>query len=154
MYLRPPTESDYAPIASWIPDAKAALRWAGPLLNFPFPALHLSAALAVPGYEVSSYCLVDGNLQPEGFGQHWVSQPGFVHLGRIIVSPGARGRGIGRLLCQELLDTAISSSQAKAATLRVYRDNTAAVRLYESLGFQEVKAESTPEVLFMTKKTY
>lgn len=151
MYLRPPVEPDYAEIASWVPDAEAARRWAGPLLTFPFSVADLPAALAAPGSEASSYCLSDVEQRPLGFGQHWVFQPGAVHLGRIIVSPDARGRGVGRFLCEQLLAAAVQSSQATSVTLRVYRDNAAAIALYASLGFLEVTAESSDEVLLMKK---
>ncbi|PZP84348.1 MAG: N-acetyltransferase, partial [Stenotrophomonas maltophilia] len=33
----------------------------------------------------------------------------------------------------------------------VYRDNAAAVALYRDLGFQQVDASSTPELLFMQR---
>lgn len=147
--LRPPTASDYVAIASWIPDAAAGLRWAGPRLPFPFSAADLQALLAVPGCSEFSYCLVDDLANPCGFGQHWVLQPGAVHLGRIIVAPNARGQGLGRKLCQELISAALRSTSAMVVTLRVYRDNLAAVGLYSSLGFFEVAAESTNDVLFM-----
>lgn len=147
--LRVPATADYAAIASWIPDAESALRWAGPRVSFPFTASGLPALLAVPGGGESSYCLVDGAADPCGFGQHWVAQPGTVHLGRLIVAPNARGRGLGRALCEQLVCAACASSAAAAVTLRVYRDNPIAVRLYASLGFAEVAAESTEDVAFM-----
>jgi len=147
--LRAPTDSDYAAIASWVPDAAAGLRWAGPRLPFPFAASDLRELLAVPGGGESSYCLIDESGNPCGFGQHWVLQPGAVHLGRIIVTPDARGHGFGRALCQQLISAALRSTSAAAITLRAYRDNLVAVGLYSSLGFVEVASESTDEVLFM-----
>ena len=147
--LRAPISSDYVAIASWITDAAAGLRWAGPRLPFPFSASDLPALLAVPGGGELSYCLIGDSSIPCGFGQHWVLQPGAVHLGRIIVAPNARSRGLGRLLCQQLISAALRSTSATAVTLRAYRDNSAAVGLYSSLGFSEVAAESTDDVLFM-----
>lgn len=147
--LRTPETSDYVAIASWIPNADAGLRWAGPRLPFPFSASDLPALLAVPGGGESSYSLVDESGIPFGFGQHWVLHPGNVHLGRIIVSPVYRGRGLGRALCQELISAGLRSTAATAVTLRAYRDNLVAVGLYASLGFVEVTEESTDDVLFM-----
>lgn len=147
--LRAPTAGDYAAIASWIPDAASGLRWAGPRLSFPFAASELPELLAVPGGGGSSWSLIDGSAEPCGFGQHWVLAPGAVHLGRIIVAPSVRGRGLGRVLCQQLISAALQSPSATAVTLRVYRDNRVAVGLYSSLGFVEVAAESTDDVLFM-----
>lgn len=73
------------------------------------------------------------------------------HLGRIIVSPLARGRGLGRLLMQALSAQALGQADVQQLTLRVYRDNTAAVALYRDLGFQQVEAFSTPDLLFMQR---
>ncbi|BDT67673.1 acetyltransferase [Comamonadaceae bacterium OS-1] len=147
--LRAPTAHDFAAIASWIPDAAAALRWAGPRLPFPFSAADLPAWLALPGCGQSSYSLVDGAGQLCGFGQHWVVQPGAVHLGRIIIAPGARGQGVGRVLCQQLIAAALRATSATTVTLRVYKDNPVAVGLYASLGFTELASESTGDVYFM-----
>ena len=44
---------------------------------------------------------------------------------------------------------ALNATSARAVTLRVYRDNAVAMNLYSSLGFVEVDAESTDDVLFM-----
>lgn len=147
--FRAPTVNDYAAVASWVPDAATCVRWAGPRLSFPFSASDLPALLAVPGGGEASYSLIDGSANFCGFGQHWVQQPGAVHLGRIIVAPNFRGRGLGQVLCQHLISAALRSTSAAAVTLRVYKDNSIAVGLYSSLGFVEVAAESTDDVLFM-----
>jgi len=145
--LRTPTPADYALITSWVPDAAACLRWAGPRVPFPFASDELPTLLSAT--DGKSYCLAVGEGVPYGFGQHFASQPSAVHLGRIIVSPTARGHGFGRLLCQELIVQAFQATGANAVTLRVYRDNPTALALYSSLGFSPIEAESTAEVLFM-----
>lgn len=145
--LRGPGPVDYEAICAWVPDARACLRWAGPQVPFPLSAAQLPALLAIGG--AASYALADGAAAPIGFGQHWVRVPGDVHLGRIIVSPAARGRGYGRLLCELLMAQAVRATGATALTLRVYRDNVAARTLYSRLGFAGVEAQSSGEVLFM-----
>ncbi|MBI2747320.1 MAG: GNAT family N-acetyltransferase [Burkholderiales bacterium] len=147
--LRTPTSDDYAVIASWVTDAAACLRWAGPRLPFPFAAADLPSLLAIPDGRDSSYCLIDEAGVVCGFGQHWVMQPDAVHLGRIIVAPSARQRGLGRALCRQLISAALHATGATSVTLRAYRDNPIAVKLYGDLGFREVAAESTEDVLFM-----
>lgn len=149
--LRMPQPDDYAVIADWVPDAKACVRWAGPLVPFPFAAAELQQLLTVSN--ASSYCLVAPGTSPFGFGQHFVVEQGSVHLGRIIVSPTARGKGIGRELCRQLIAQAIEVTAAGAVTLWVYRDNTAAIHLYSSLGFIPVESRSTEEALFMERRT-
>ena len=147
--LRIPEPADYEVIASWVPDAGSCLRWAGPRVPFPFTAAELPRLLTMAGGR--SYCLAEGAASPLGFGQHWVLRPGAVHLGRIIISPAARGRGLGRLLCQLLVAQAIAATGAAEMTLRVFRSNTAALSLYSSLGFSAVEAESSQDVLFMRR---
>ena len=145
--LRQPDTADYVALTSWIPDAKACARWAGPRLGFPFTAADLPGLLSdVGGY---SYSLIDGDGGILGFGQHWAPKPGAVHLGRIILSPAQRGKGHGRHLCQLLINRAVEVTQASTVTLRVYRDNAVAIALYTSLGFSEQQEESTQELLFM-----
>jgi ribosomal-protein-alanine N-acetyltransferase len=144
--LRSLHPADYEAITSWVPDASACLRWAGPRVRFPFSAAELPALLTVPNG--SSYCLADVTAL-YGFGQHWVVTPGAVHLGRIILSPEMRGQGLGRVLCQQLAAKAMQNTGANTVTLRVYRDNAVAVALYASLGFTPVESESDADLLFM-----
>lgn len=148
--LRQPEPADYQTLASWVPDAFNCLRWAGPRVSFPFTVAEFSDRLAVAGGE--SYFLAEERATPCAFGQHWVLVPGAVHLGRIIVAPAARGRGIGRMLCEQLIEQAIQRAGANIVTLRVYDDNLAAVKLYSRLGFVPVASESDAEVLFMNLK--
>lgn len=145
--LRAPWPDDYATLASWLPDAQACLRWAGPQIPFPIAAELLDKQLSFAGG--NSYFLADANHFVVGFGQHWVLKPAAVHLGRIIVAPTHRGQGIGRSLCTLLIARAKSVTGAGTVTLRVFRNNHAARVLYEDLGFSAVDAESNEEVLFM-----
>lgn len=149
--LRPPRPSDFEAVVSWIPDAAACLCWAGPRLAFPFTAAELEAGLAL--VDGASHCLAEaeGLGAPLAFGQHWVNTPGAVHLGRIIVAPEARGQGLGRILCQQLMVKAIEHTSASTLTLRVYRQNMTAAALYASLGFVAVEDQSSADALFMSR---
>ncbi|AWT14513.1 N-acetyltransferase [Stenotrophomonas maltophilia] len=141
--------SHYASIAGWLDSAAATQRWAGPGVPFPLPPERFAQVLelaARPGW-----ALLAEQGQCLGFGQYWMTDAGTAHLGRIIVSPLARGRGLGRLLMQALSAQAMCEAGAQCLTLRVYRDNAAAVSLYRDLGFQQVDASSTPELLFMQR---
>jgi ribosomal protein S18 acetylase RimI-like enzyme len=66
------------------------------------------------------------------------------------VAPAVRGGGLGRQLCLHLIAAALRATRANTVTLRAYRDNTAAVTLYQSLGFIEDVTKSTDAVLFMS----
>jgi RimJ/RimL family protein N-acetyltransferase len=145
--LRPARPSDFAALAGWIPDAEACRRWAGPRVSFPFAAVSLEDLLAVA--TGASFALADGTGALVGFGQYWVREPGAVHLGRIIVAPGQRGRGLGRTLCRRLMAEALAATGAASVTLRVYRGNIAARTLYASLGFREEPSDTDPDPILM-----
>jgi ribosomal protein S18 acetylase RimI-like enzyme len=53
------------------------------------------------------------------------------------------------VLCRQLATKAVQSTGASTVTLRVYRDNAAALALYASLGFTRVESDSDGDVLFM-----
>ncbi|KAG1596206.1 hypothetical protein G6F46_014397 [Rhizopus delemar] len=149
MQLQPVTPSHYARIARWLDSAAATQRWAGPGVAFPVPAGAFAQVLGLgtrPGR-----VLLDGQGDCVGFGQYWLSEPGTTHLGRIIVSPQARGRGLGRVLMQLMIAEALQSPGVQRLTLRVYRDNAAAVALYRDFGVQPVDDASTPDLLFMQR---
>ena len=145
--LRPPLSSDYAALVSWIPDATACARWAGPRLKFPFTAVELPELLRVKLGQSYGLAAADGPLL--GFGQFWVRDETTAHLGRIIISPGERGRRLGGILCAALIAKAVEETRAAKITLRVYRDNPAALSVYTKLGFRVVDAESNAETLAM-----
>ncbi|MCR8715617.1 GNAT family N-acetyltransferase [Stenotrophomonas indicatrix] len=149
--LQPVQPSHFAVVAGWLDSPAATLRWAGPGVPFPLPADAFAAALALPARP--GWALLDGDGTCLGFGQYWQTTPGSMHLGRIIVSPQARGRGLGRELMTALCAEALRSSAAVQLTLKVYRDNPAAVALYRDLGFVDNEHASVPELLFMARRT-
>lgn len=145
--LRPPEAADYAALAAWVPDAETCIRWAGPKLKFPFVPQQLPQLLAEPG--AHSFVLSRGPAPALGFGQFWVREAGVAHLARIILAPSARGQGLAATLCGLLMAEAGRTVGAQAFTLRVYRDNHAALATYEGLGFVAVPAQSDERIFFM-----
>lgn len=145
--LRPAVAGDYAIVATWIHNAQACARWAGPQLPYPFASTDLPALLAKP--QAQDLVLTDANKDVAGFAQFWHRDERRTHLGRIIVSPAARGLGYGRLLCEQLMRHAIAETASPVLSLRVYRDNEGALHLYHQLGFIAVESDSNEEVLAM-----
>lgn len=148
LFLRKPEGDDYPVIASWIGDAVACARWDGPHVTYPFAAHDLPELLGMPEGRSRVLGSTDRS-QPLGFGQFWANREGETHLGRIIVAPGHRGRGLGKQMCRLLMQEAIAGTGVDVLTLRVYRDNPAARAVYTTLGFQPVEAESDADLLFM-----
>lgn len=58
------------------------------------------------------------------------------HLLNITIDPGLHGRGLGRLLLQDLLDYA--RSKTDTLFLEVRPSNGRAIALYQSVGFNEI----------------
>ena len=145
--VRPAVSTDYATLVSWIPDARACAQWAGPHLRFPFSPRELSEVIKVRG--AKDFSLVDAEGSLLGFGQTWPRDDGAVHLGRVIVSPGERGHALGFVLGSALVAEAQRDSRTGRVTLRVYRDNPAAISVYAKLGFKTVEAESNAETWAM-----
>jgi [ribosomal protein S18]-alanine N-acetyltransferase len=145
--LRAPEPADYDAIAQWLPDAQATLRWAGPLVRWPFTGSTLPVQLAAP--RATSRVLATPDDPPLGFGQYWPRDDGAVHLGRLLVAPGLRGRGFGRLLIDQLIAELRAVHGPVPVTLRVYRDNARALALYTQRGFIVVAELGDPDVEFM-----
>jgi len=147
--LQPVQSLHYASIASWLDSVVSTRRWAGPGVAFPLAPDCLAHALqleARPGW-----VLLDAHDNCLGFGQYWLTDADTAHLGRIIVSPQARGRGLGRVLVQSLSGQALKEGRVRRLTLRVYRDNVAAIARYRTLGFVASKRDATAELLFMAR---
>ena len=148
--FRAPVTTDYKAIASWIPNASACARWAGPRFRFPFVSRELPELLDVE--RIHSFSMVSPENALVGFGQFWPRDERTVHLGRIIVAPHRRGLGLGMFLCEFLIAEALHMTKAEKITLRVYRDNQAAFSIYSKLGFISVVSESNSAVLAMEAK--
>lgn len=78
--------------------------------------------------------LVDGKLVGFFYSQ---CVAGEASLLNIAVAPSAQGKGYGRALMQEFLEQS-ERLNAEEAWLEVRASNTAAISLYESLGFNEI----------------
>lgn len=132
--LRPATAADAEILLGWIPDAEACRLWAGPHVTYPATPESLWAELDDPG--AMNWALILDDERMVGFGQSWGGVTDCVHLARLIVAPEARGQGLGRTLCERLMECAVARHAPRAFTLNVYVRNTAAVALYRSLGFE------------------
>ncbi|WP_328492325.1 GNAT family N-acetyltransferase [Streptomyces sp. NBC_00414] len=133
-----PFDSTYAAsVASWPRSATEVLMWCG-LREFPVPERAVAAWQGEP--DVAARVLVDGE-QPFAYGELWLdAAEDEVELARIIVAPGARGRGLGRALVRGLLAEARLSGLSEVF-MRVHPENAAALRCYRGAGFAPVGAE-------------
>lgn len=148
MTLRIAEKSDLSTVLSWIASERESLMWAGPKVRYPAAAE--SAWSDMGASENNAYTLVDAEDTIVGFGQVFPRDDNLLHLARLIVDPGLRGQGIGRNLCIALMNVGTSKHCADYFTLNVYQSNKAAVRLYQSLGFN-VKGRDDSGAVAMIK---
>ncbi len=152
MHFRSAKQDDLSIIISWIPDAAACKRWAGPAVKFPpTPA---SLAQEIGFSRDNSYCLEEfANIV--GFGQLIRKSEQRLHAARIIVAPPTRGRGFGRKLCRSLINRAAELEYPRIS-LNVYKDNSTAIQLYQSLGFQTLERHKkdtlSDDICYMEKR--
>jgi len=137
--LRPATVDDLQIILAWITSPELLKLWGGPKLTYP-PAAERTWQ-EIGATDQNTFALVDEAGNVVGFGQTLLREPDSVHLGRIIVSPAVRGKGLGRILCQQLIQKATKQYQPARVTLNVYKYNAPAYNLYKSLGFRELSED-------------
>lgn len=105
-----------------------------------FTVSDLKARQAEPWFDPDDFLVARDNAG-RMFGYNWLkvgsgSSAGVGEIYVIGVSPDAAGRGLGRALMLEGLEH-LRQRGCTAASLYVEADNTTAVRLYRSLGFQD-----------------
>ena len=89
--------------------------------------------------DVEAYLLSDG--RPVAYGELWVSTTeDEVELGRLIVAPDQRRRGVGRTLVTRLVHEARGLG-VSTAWVRVVPENVAALRCYQGAGFTRTSPE-------------
>ncbi|WP_288130048.1 GNAT family N-acetyltransferase [Microbulbifer sp.] len=129
-----PFEADFLPeLMSWIDSERACRLWAGSWFEYPFDEKSFSRDSR--WQEIPSFVLQDEQGQILAFGQYY-NRLDCCHLARLIVSPKARGSGLGRQLVTGLIAHGSEALKLDRASLFVLKDNPLALSLYEKLGFR------------------
>jgi ribosomal protein S18 acetylase RimI-like enzyme len=130
MVLKEFRPTDAATIASWAGSEAEALAWCGRARPGPsaFEEWHRDP-------DVSAFVLLQDG-EPVAYGELWI-ETHEVELGRLIVRPSARGRGIGRALVEALL----ARASDRPAFVRVLPENAPALACYRGAGFARVSPE-------------
>ncbi|GAA1927784.1 hypothetical protein GCM10009837_61520 [Streptomyces durmitorensis] len=134
MELRAFAVADAATVASWPASAGEVALWCG-LRDFPVDAG------VVAGWQLDGDvrgCVLTAGERLVGYGEVWCdAEEGEAELARIIVAPGARGEGAGRVLVRRLAELALRVGFAEIF-MRVHPGNSAALRCYRAAGFRPV----------------
>ena len=125
---------------SWFPSLESCRVWGGPEFRFPFTAESFRADCHL---ELPSSALLDAGGTLCGFGQYYL-RAGRCHLARLVIAPTHRGRGLGTRLIELLAHAGQVALGVNQCSLFVSAANTAALALYQRLGFTPAQYPGDP----------
>jgi ribosomal protein S18 acetylase RimI-like enzyme len=134
---RPAAESDFHAICAF-PRNEDELFFAYPKAMYPLTPPQLLEA--VRRRSDSTVVEDGGNVVAFANFYRWETQ-GCCSIGNVIVSPAARGRGVGRYLVERMIDLAFAKYRAAEVTVSCFNRNVAGLLLYPRLGFQPYAVE-------------
>jgi len=133
MKLAPPTPLDFREMMTWFSSEDELREWAGPEFRYPYDFDSFVEDLKLD--TLNSYSLVSDEPALIGFGQYY-RRLGRCHLGRLVVSPAFRGRGMAARLIDELSRHGLRRLEANSCSLFVLERNRAAISAYRKSGFE------------------
>jgi len=132
MKLINPLEEHLMEMMSWFSSQKELSDWAGPGFRYPFEKFSFVEDLNL--HKLNSFSLISEEGEFLAFGQYYL-RLGKCHLGRLIVSPKYRGKGIANELLNRLSTDGLIDLQVLEISLFVLTHNEAAIKAYEKFGF-------------------
>ena len=132
MALIKPQENHILEMMGWFTREKELTDWAGPNFRFPYDQASFTDDLKLDS--ISSFSLVSSESEFLAFGQYY-QRLNRCHLGRLIVSPKFRGKGIASELIEHLCDLGLKELKAEECSLFVLSHNVGAIKAYEKFGF-------------------
>lgn len=134
---RPVTEKDIQLICGF-PQSEDELFFLFPKAAFPLAPSQLQDAIA----QRSDATVVELGSEVVAFANFYRWEAGgCCSIGNVIVSPAARGRGVGHYLIEKMIGLAFSKHQAAEVTVSCFNQNVAGLLLYPKLGFQPYAIE-------------
>ena len=134
---RPIAEKDIQVICGF-PQSEDELFFLFPKAVFPLTPLQLQDV--IEQRSDSTVVELSGEIVAFANFYRWESG-GRCSIGNVIVSPAARGRGVGRYLIGQMIGLAFSKHQASEVTVSCFNQNVAGLLLYPKLGFQPYAVE-------------
>ena len=146
LQLRPFRPPDDAQLLSWFSTEEQLRRFAGDSIAWPLTVDQLDLWRADPQIVGWSACRAARPDVIVGHAQLVRTEPTAGLLARVVVAPDRRGQGLGTALVAAALERA-EQLGVRFVRLNVDRDNDPAIRLYASLGFDDLGAlDGRPDV--------
>ena len=144
--LRPYKTKDAYSIVNWISQREEFFLWCADLIDYPFNIESMNK-LSDEFDKDDKGCLVtaiDNSGVPVGFAA--LSKADFesnnVHLGFVLVDNNLRGQRMGIQLIESVKKYCFDILNFDSITLKVFSNNTAAVKCYLSCGFNETSRQT------------
>lgn len=134
---RPIAEKDIQVICGF-PQSEDELFFLFPKAVFPLTPLQLQDV--IEQRSDSTVVELSGEIVAFANFYRWESG-GRCSIGNVIVSPAARGRGVGRYLIEQMIALAFSKHQAAEIIVSCFNQNIAGLLFYQKLGFQPYAIE-------------
>ncbi len=144
------------PVICGFPTTEKELFFAFPKATFPLTPAQLSDAVSCRSD--STVAEYDGRVVGFANLYRWETG-GTCSIGNVMVSPSARGLGVGRFLVEQMIHISLTRHRASEITLACFNENVVALLLYGKLGFKpfdlEVRkdAQGDPAILIHMRLT-
>lgn len=132
MRLTQTSDENFIELMSWFSNEDELNLWSGPNFRYPFDLRSFKADLKLD--TLKSFSLISNEGEFLAFGQYYL-RLGMCHLGRLVVNPNLRGKGIASHLIKQLSILGRSDLRAKSCSLFVLGHNESAIQAYTKLGF-------------------
>lgn len=138
--LVPFTEDDIDRLIGWIPSEEALLLWTADSFGFPLTRDHLLGHMRASAERGDRllFKAVDresgeavGHIELGAIDRRNRS----LRIGRVLVDPSLRGRGLGDAMMRAALSQAFDEMEMHRVDLWVFEENARAITCYERVGF-------------------
>lgn len=132
MRLTQPSEENFIELMSWFSSEDELSVWSGPNFRYPFNLDTFKCDLDLN--TLKSFSLISSEGDFLAFGQYYL-RLGKCHLGRLVVNPSFRGKGIASHLINQLSILGKTDLNTDKCSLFVLGHNESAIQAYTKLGF-------------------
>jgi RimJ/RimL family protein N-acetyltransferase len=138
MQLIPFSPEHFSTLSAWLTDESAVVQWGGPMVHYPLDAAQMQSmlddGLSEPPRRLCWMAENQGDwVGHVQLGFDW--RNGNATLGRVIINPEERGKGLSIPMLKLAIKAAFDHPQIDRLELNVYTFNQPAIRAYISLGF-------------------
>jgi RimJ/RimL family protein N-acetyltransferase len=136
------TQTDFKDLIEWSGDEAFLLQWSGPSFTYPLGEDQLQTYIEGANEPDRSdkfiYKAIDGSGASVGHislgNIDRLNRSG--RIGRVLVSPAGRGKGIGAEMMKGILQIGFQELKLHRISLGVFDFNVSAIQCYEKVGFQ------------------